>query len=100
MFPALSVKPGSWIKLCPRSLPALKSFGSVFLVFSQRALLAQETSSAPSALPSDFLLYRIEFLKHPVIFINHAETVIFSDSSGMAKVPFAEDTAANVLITD
>lgn len=38
--------------------PALKSFGSVFLVFSHRALLLWETSSAPSALPSDFL-YRI-----------------------------------------
>lgn len=42
----------------------------------------------------------VEFLKCPVIFINHAGTVIFSDSSGMAKVPSAEDIVANVLITD
>lgn len=43
---------------------------------------------------------RGEFLKPPVIFINHTETVIFSDSGGMAKVPSAEDIVANVLITD
>lgn len=42
----------------------------------------------------------VEFLQPPVIFINHTETVISSDSGGMAKVPSAEDIVANVLITD
>lgn len=45
-------------------------------------------------------LPRVEFLKRRGIFINHSETVISSDSSGMAKVPSAEDIVANALITD
>lgn len=54
----------------------------------------------PRALLSAPLRPRVEFLKPRCIFINHSETVISSDSRGMAKVPSAEDIVANVLITD
>lgn len=49
--------------------------------------------------PSLFLTH-VGFPQPPVSFINHTDTVIFSDSGGMAKVPSAEDLVANVLITD
>lgn len=82
-----------------RLLPALKPSGPVFFAFSRGTLVALKTA-LPSTLLSGFLLHHGGFLKPPVVFINHTETVIFSGSSGMAKVPSAEAVVANVLITD
>lgn len=59
-----------------------------------------KTCSSSKYFSLVFFFAPVEFLKCPVIFINHTGTALPSDSHGMAKVPSAEDLSANVLITD
>lgn len=62
--------------------------------------MVQTTFSVSKCFLSEPRLHPCRISEASVVFIQHTEIVIFSDSSGMAKVPSAEDIVANVLITD